>query len=149
MLRRLAPLLFLLFTLNIACASAGPGLQMANTVAMGVACGMAAANNTPCTPQTALVEIAAAQKEIMQAMAKEAAKNGDPAVVAALLKGLEANAAAQRELAEQVMRLAEKPAASPGPTTTAPPAATVAPSGSSSTEPPPTSLPPTPPSSSP
>lgn len=138
MLRRLlAPIVLALSLLTASCTpGAGPGLQMANTVAMGVACGIAAANGTPCTPQQVLVEITQAQKEIMQALAAEAARKSDPAVVEAMMKGLEANAAAQRELAEQVIHLAaQKPSAAPSapaPTTTAPPEPPAAPSATPS-----------------
>lgn len=141
MLRRLLAPLFVVFSLLTASCTpaAGPGLQMANTVAMGVACGIAAANGTPCTPQQVLVEITQAQKEIMQALAAEAAKKSDPAVVAAMMKGLEANTAAQRELAEQVIRLAvQTPAAAPSapaPTTTGPPETPAAPSVAPSSTP--------------
>ena len=150
-MRRIVPLL----TLLLAIASCTPGdraaLAMANTVAMGVACGMAASNGTPCTPQEVLAEVAQAQKDILQAIAAQASQKADPAIVAALVKGLEANAAAQRELAEQVIKLAEQKPAPVVPTTassSAPAAPAPSPVPSSSAAPPATDPAPAPSASS-
>jgi hypothetical protein len=68
----------------------GAGAKMANTIANGVACGMAAANGTPCTPQAvldALERDAAAQREKVSAVAPQAAAV-DPALTEKLLAQL-------------------------------------------------------------
>lgn len=117
MLRRFlfAPLLALYFFLT-GCAGVpvGEALSAANAIAGGVACGVAASQGTPCTPTELLTQLAEAQKALIQIAASQV-RDADPAVVEALLRGLEASAATQRALAEQVIRLAERsgPAAAP------------------------------------
>lgn len=115
--RLLSAAIFALASLVAACTPAQlAGLKTANTIAAGVACGIAAANETPCTPQETLAQLADAQKEIVSLLAKEAAPATDPSVLAAILKSLEANAESQRALTEQVIKLAEKANATPAPT---------------------------------
>ena len=107
----LAPL-FALHVLLTGCAGFDPAaaLRTAEIVATGAACGVAAAQGTPCTPGELLTQLATAQRALIEMAAAQAARDGDPAVVDALLRGLEASAATQRALAEQVIRLAEKAA---------------------------------------
>lgn len=150
MLRRLLVAAVLaLSTVLTACTPAQlAGLKTANTIAAGVACGIAAANETPCTPQETLAELAKAQKEIVELLAKNAEEEGtDPAVLAAILESLEANAAAQRALAEQVIKLAEKTSAAPAPAPQ--PSSPPAPSTPPPTTPPPVPVAPEPPPSAP
>jgi hypothetical protein len=81
---------------------------MANTIANGVACGMAAANGTPCTPQAvldALARDAAAQKEKVSAVAPQAAAV-DPQLTERLLAQLEANTESNRAVTQALLALA-------------------------------------------
>lgn len=125
MIRRLLSVSVL--ALSAALAACTPaqlaGLKTANTIAAGVACGIAAANDTPCTPQEALAQFAEGQKQIVALLAKQAEPSTDPAVLNAILQSMEANAASQRALAEQIIKLAEKgtPPAPAAPAPSAPP----------------------------
>ena len=83
---------------------------MANTIANGVACGMAAANGTPCTPQAvldALARDAAAQKEKVSAVAPQAAAV-DPQLTERLLAQLEANTESNRAVTQALLALATR-----------------------------------------
>lgn len=115
----LAPIFALhMFVAGCAGFDTSAALRTANTVASGVACGVAAAQGTPCTPGELLTQLAAAQRALIEMAAAQAAQDNDPAVVDALLRGLEASSATQRALADQVIRLAEKaagPAVTPAP----------------------------------
>ena len=136
--RLLAAVVLVLSAALAACTPAQlVGLKTANTIAAGVACGVAAANDTPCTPKEALAQYADGQKQIIALLAEKAAPSTDPAVLAAILKSLEANAESQRALAEQVIKLAEKSSTTPAPPPSPAPA------------PPPTTPPPAPVSSAP
>jgi hypothetical protein len=94
----------------------GAGAKMANTIANGVACGMAAANGTPCTPQAvldALERDAAAQREKVSAVAPQAAAV-DPALTEKLLAQLEANTESNRAVTQALLALAARaPTAEP------------------------------------
>ena len=107
-MRRLLPL----FCLLLSCAPGefGAGAKMANTIANGVACGMAAANGTPCTPQAvldALARDAAAQKEKVSAVAPQAAAV-DPLLTERLLAQLEANTESNRAVTQALLALATR-----------------------------------------
>jgi signal transduction protein with GAF and PtsI domain len=110
-MKRLLPLVFL-----TGCSSLGDfgaGAKMANTIANGVACGMAAANGTPCTPQAvldALARDAAAQREKVQAVAPQAAAT-DPALTERLLAQLEANTESNRAVTKALLDLATRTSA--------------------------------------
>lgn len=108
MKRLLPPFCLLLCT----CAPGefGAGAKMANTIANGVACGMAAANGTPCTPQAvldALARDAAAQKEKVSAVAPQAAAV-DPQLTERLLAQLEANTESNRAVTQALLALATR-----------------------------------------
>lgn len=86
------------------------GLKVANTIANGVACGMAAANDTPCTPQAvldALARDAASQKTKVEAVMPQAAAV-DSAQADALQAALEANTASNRALTKALLDLATR-----------------------------------------
>lgn len=112
-MKRLLPLLFVLLC---TCTPAQlAGLQTANTIANGVACGMAAANGTPCTPQAvldALARDAAAQREKVDAVMPQAAAV-DAAQAEALRAALEANTRSNEALAKALLGLATKEPAPP------------------------------------
>jgi hypothetical protein len=148
-MRRLLSLSALLLSLNACTPAQLAGLKTANTVAAGVACGVAAANGTPCTPTETLAALAEQQQKLLEVVADQAAERSDPAVVEALLDALAKSADTQRALAEEVIRLAQqsrpsspprRPRRPPAPQT--PPAATVprveptAPAPTSGTPPP-------------
>lgn len=104
---------------------------MANTVLAGAACGMAAANDTPCTPRAvldALARDAAAQKAKVEAVAPQASA-ADPELTKAILAQLEANTASNKKLTEAIVLLAVRaPESVPtAPTSSALPAAPAAP----------------------
>lgn len=107
-MKRLLPLFCLLLC---TCTPAQlAGLQTANTIANGVACGMAAANGTPCTPQAvldALARDAAAQKEKVSAVAPQAAAV-DPQLTERLLAQLEANTESNRAVTQALLALATR-----------------------------------------
>ncbi len=107
-MRRILPLFCLLLC---TCTPAQlAGLQTANTIANGVACGMAAANGTPCTPQAvldALARDAAAQKEKVSAVAPQAA-SVDPQLTERLLAQLEANTESNRAVTQALLALATR-----------------------------------------
>ncbi len=113
-MKRLLPLLFLALC---TCTPAQlAGLQTANTIANGVACGMAAANGTPCTPQAVLDALARdaaalqsakeAQRVKVDAVAPQAAAV-DPVTAKAILDQLAANARTEAALTEGQRRLTE------------------------------------------
>lgn len=113
-MKRLLPLFCLLLC---TCTPAQlAGLQTANTIANGVACGMAAANGTPCTPQAVLDALARdaealrsakeAQRAKVDAVAPQAAA-ADPATTKAILEQLASNARTEEALAEGQRRLTE------------------------------------------
>lgn len=125
-MKRLLPVLCL-FTLSCAPGEFGAGAKMANTILAGAACGMAAANDTPCTPRAvldALARDAAAQKAKVEAVAPQASA-ADPELTKAILAQLEANTKSNQKLTEAIVLLAAR-APEPVPTATtssAPPAA--------------------------
>lgn len=143
--RLLAPLLLSvgLFFVGSGCTPGQQlGLRTANTIMAGVACGIAAANETPCTPTEALSAFMSAQKEVVTILASQASKGTDPAILEALMKGLEASAATQRVLAEQVLALAEKANAAPPVPTPIPLVPSSPPVHDPPASPPPASVPP-------
>lgn len=113
-MKRLLPVVFLLGCSSL--GDFGAGARMANTVLAGAACGMAAANGTPCTPQAfldslakdaaALREAQEAQRAKVVAVAPQAA-SVDAATTKAILEQLAANAKTQEDLAEGQRRLTE------------------------------------------
>lgn len=137
-MKRLLPVLCL-FTLSCAPGEFGAGAKMANTVLAGAACGMAAANDTPCTPRAvldALARDAAAQKEKVQAIAPQAAAV-DPDQTQLLLAEMAKNTESNAALTKALIALIEKGAA-PAPSATAsatPPAPTPAVTPSASVPP--------------
>ena len=95
----------------------GAGLQTANNVLAGAACGVAAANHTPCTPSAALARLEGMQREIVEAMARLAAANGNTAKVEAIMQAISKLASEIRALTEQVEAMAAAaPAPAPTPT---------------------------------
>lgn len=108
-MKRFLPLVFL----TLSCTPAQlAGLQTANTIANGVACGMAAANGTPCTPQAvldALARDAAAQREKIEAVAPQASAQ-DAAQAAALLDALRRNTESNAVLTKALLDLAARQA---------------------------------------
>jgi hypothetical protein len=86
------------------------GLKTAGVIANGVACGIAAANETPCTPQAvldALARDAAAQQVKVEAVAPQASAV-DAAQTEALLSMLAANAEQNKRIAEALVSLAAR-----------------------------------------
>ena len=115
-MKRLLPLLFLVLCTCLPGEFAA-GAKTANTIANGVACGMAAANGTPCTPQAvldALARDAAAQKTKVEAVAPQAAAT-DPEQTAAILAALERSAATNEALTKALLVLATRQAPEPAP----------------------------------
>ena len=123
-IRRLSPALLAIAVLgNVACAPGefGAGAKMANTILSGAACGMAAANETPCTPKAvldALAKDAAAQREKVQALAPAAAAV-DPATTQLLVEQMAANTESNKKLTAALIALIEKGAAAPAPSASA------------------------------
>ena len=117
-MKRLLPVLCVI-VLSCAPGEFGAGAKMANTVLAGAACGMAAANDTPCTPRAvldALARDAAAQKAKVEAVAPQASA-ADPELTKAILAQLEANTASNKKLTEAIVLLAAR---APEPVPTAP-----------------------------
>lgn len=88
----------------------GAGAKMATVVLSGAACGVAAANGTPCTPQAvldALERDAAAQRSKIKAVAPQASA-ADPELTQKILDQLAANAESNRRLTEAVIMLATR-----------------------------------------
>lgn len=121
--------------------------RTANAIMNGVACGVAAAQETPCTPQAvleALARDAESQRTKVEAVAPQAAQV-DSALTNKLLEQMAANTAANQALTKALLDLAMRtapaaPAAEPAPS----PAPTPSPSAPSSSEapaPPPTPSP--------
>lgn len=134
------------FHLSCAPGEFGAGAKVANTVLSGAACGMAAANGTPCTPQAvldALAKDAAAQREKVQAVIPQA-KAVDPNLTDALAKQLEQNTASNKALVEAIVLLASR---QPGPVAPATSSTVVAPSPSLEATTPPTPTTSSPPTS--
>ena len=124
-IRRLSPVLLAVVVLGnvVGCAPGefGAGAKMANTILNGAACGMAAANDTPCTPKAVLDSLAkdaAAQKAKIEAAAPAAAAV-DAAQTKLLLDQMAANTESNLELTKALVALIEKGSAS----TASPPAA--------------------------
>lgn len=86
------------------------GLRTANVIANGVACGIAAANETPCTSTEALKAIArdavAAQQKV-EAVVPQAAAT-DPAMTALLVQQLAANTTSNEALTKALLDLATR-----------------------------------------
>jgi hypothetical protein len=111
--KRLAVLLLLLASLT-GCLSPQQA-RTANAVLNGVACGVAAAQETPCTPQAvldALARDAAAQQAKVAAVVLQAAAV-DPAVAQAIVEQLAANTASNKALTKALLDLATRPAPLP------------------------------------
>lgn len=125
-------LILLPFVLSCAPGEFGAGAKMANTILSGVACGMAAANDTPCTPKAVLDSLAkdaAAQETKVKAVAPAAAAV-DAKQTQLLLDQMAANTESNRELTKALIALVEKGAASSAPSSSAAPAVTSAPTSS-------------------
>lgn len=155
--RLLAVLLFpLLFALGCAPGEFAAGAKTANIIASGVACGVAAANDTPCTPRALLDRLAALDQEQKATLAPVAEKASaiDPKLAETLVAELARNSASNERLTKAIFELASREAtpapttpatsAVPPPTAPAPPASTPPP-----VSPPAPSSPPAPPSSAP
>ena len=84
--------------------------RTAGMIGNGVACGVAAANATPCTPQAvldALARDAASQQTKVEAVAPQAAAV-DPGMTKLLMEQLAANAAANQALTKALLDLAAR-----------------------------------------
>lgn len=84
--------------------------RTAGMIGNGVACGVAAANATPCTPQAvldALARDAASQQAKVEAVAPQAAA-ADPGMTKLLMEQLAANAAANQALTKALLDLAAR-----------------------------------------
>lgn len=84
--------------------------RTAGMIGNGVACGVAAANATPCTPQAvldALARDAASQQAKVEAVAPQASA-ADPAMTKLLMEQLAANSAASRALTKALLDLAAR-----------------------------------------
>ncbi len=84
--------------------------RLANAIANGVACGVAAAQETPCTPQAVLDALArdgAAQQAKIEAVVPQAAAV-DPAMAKALTEQLARNSAANEALTRALLDLATR-----------------------------------------
>jgi len=148
--RLLAVLLFpLLFALGCAPGEFTAGAKTANIIASGVACGVAAANDTPCTPRALLERLAALDKEQKATIAPVAEKAStiDPKLAETLVDELARNSASNERLTKAIFELASREA-TPAPTTPATSAVPppTAPTPSAATPP---ASPSTPPSSAP
>lgn len=94
------------------------GLQAANTVATGVACGVAAANQVPCTPAAAVEALTTSQRALSEALAQAAAR-GDGETIQAILAQLATCSESERKLTEALAAMAARAAAtSSAPATT-------------------------------
>ncbi len=144
MQRLTALLAVLLFVLPLVGCLSAQQARTVNAIANGVACGVAAANETPCTPEAvleALARDAAAQQQKVEAVAPQAAAT-NPILTEKLLEQMAANTSANAALAKALLDLATRtapaassaaPAASPAPSpseapSSAPPAPTPIPS---------------------
>lgn len=120
----------------------GAGAKMANTVLVGAACGMAAANDVPCTPRAvvdSLAKDAASQETKVKALAPAAAAV-DPSQTQLLLDQMAANTESNRKLTGALLTLIEKGTVTPTPSaSSAPAAAPPAPASTSSSAPAPAS----------
>lgn len=98
------------------CAACTPaqlaGLQAANTVATGVACGVAAANHVPCTPTAAVEALTASQQALSEALAKAVA-GGDEETIKAILAQLATCSESERKLTEALAAALAAKAAQP------------------------------------
>lgn len=106
MRRLFLPLTFLFSAAISGCNPAA--WQTANTIANGVACGMAAANATPCTSQAvldALARDADSAKAKVEAVAPQAA-SADPVMAKMLMESMAANAESNRRFTEALLKLA-------------------------------------------
>ena len=118
----------LLASLTLALAACSPadfgaGARVAEIVISGAACGVAAANGTPCTPREvldALARDAAAQRAKVEAVAPAAAAV-DPEATKKILEELAANTESNRRLAEAIVSLASRATPAPTATTSAAP----------------------------
>jgi len=91
--------------------------RVASSVLNGVACGVAAAQETPCTPQAVLDALARdqeAQRAKVDAVAPQAAA-ADPVLTKALVDQLAANARANEAIAKALVDLAARSAPLPPP----------------------------------
>jgi hypothetical protein len=123
MLRRLRPLVLSLIPLFAegCLPGASPQFQTANTVIAGLACGVAAANQTPCTSTEVLTYLTKLQqREVESVVAK--AENVEPRLVQALVEALAANTDSNKRIFEQLMTLVlrAQPTATPAPSAPAP-----------------------------
>ena len=155
-LQRLFAVLLLPLLLALGCAPGefAAGAKTANTIASGVACGVAAANDTPCTPRALLDRLAALDKEQKATIAPvvEKASTIDPKLAETLIDELARNSASNERLTKAIFELAsrESPSASSAPTTSSvpPPAAPTPPATAPPAASPAPSSPPAPPASS-
>ena len=149
-MRVIAALVCALSVFLTGCLSAAQW-RTAGMIGNGVACGVAAANATPCTPQAVLDSLAkdaAVPRAKMEAVAPQAAAV-DPTLAALLMEQLKANAESDRKIAEALVALAarsgplpqyELPPLAPVPTSTAAPLAPLPPPVLSPAPPKPTPL---------
>lgn len=108
--RLLAVLLPLLFAFGCAPGEFAAGAKTANVIANGVACGVAAANDTPCTPRILLERLAALDKEQKATIAPVAEKAGaiDPTLAETLVAELARNSASNERLTKAIFDLAAR-----------------------------------------
>lgn len=113
----------LAFTLLTGCLpGTSPQFQTANTVLAGMACGVAAANQTPCTSAEVLAFLTKLQQREVESVASKA-EGIDPTMVKALVEALAANTDSNKRIFEQLMMLVLRATHAPAPTPTAPPPA--------------------------
>lgn len=151
-LHRLAVVLLFPLLLAFGCAPGefAAGAKTANVIANGVACGVAAANGTPCTPQVLLDRLAALDREQKETVAPavQQASAIDPKLTETLIEQLKKNSDSNRQLVEAIFDLAQRqpapivtvppPSSEPPPTATAPPSSPPAMSASPPPAPSPT-----------
>lgn len=112
MLRHFVSVLFFLASL-IGCTA--QQARVTNAVLSGVACGIAAAQETPCTPQAVLEALArdeAAQRAKVEAVVPQAAAV-DPDLAKTIVEQLARNSAANEALTKALLDLATRGASLP------------------------------------
>jgi hypothetical protein len=109
MTRILASILAAACVLLASCTPAQwAGLQAADTIVKGACGAILATNGTP--TQDTLAALQSVEKQLVELAASKASEHADPAIVAAIQAGLEANALAMRELSRQLLALAARTA---------------------------------------
>ncbi len=102
-----------------------PQFQTANTVIAGLACGVAAANQTPCTSTEVLAYLSSLQEREVRSVAAKA-ESIEPGLVKVLVEALAANTESNKRIFEQLMVIVLR-VQQPTPAPTAPTPSTTAP----------------------